>query len=100
VFLDGETEGPTPFQRRIFDPTRAYALSVRKEGYEPHERMISASDAWVKIRGEYQLTITVKLRKLAGAGAASAPEGGDSTGTQEATPEAKPEPTSAPVLDP
>ena len=38
----------TPFQRRIFDTTRPYALTVRKPGFEAHEQMLSASDEWVK----------------------------------------------------
>lgn len=65
VFIDGESEGQTPFQRRIFDATRPYALSVRKEGYEPYERLLSSSDPWVKARGEFILTVTVKLRRVA-----------------------------------
>ena len=67
VFIDGEREGQTPFQRRIFDSTRPYAISVRKEGFEANERMISASDPWAKVRNEFLLTLTAKLRKLSGA---------------------------------
>lgn len=74
VFIDGEPEGVTPFQRRIFDSTRPYALSVRKEGFESHERMLSSSDPWVKAKGEYLLTVTVKLRKAPGAAPAAEPE--------------------------
>ena len=32
VLIDGQVEGKTPFQRRIFDPNRTYALTVRKRG--------------------------------------------------------------------
>jgi uncharacterized protein (TIGR02266 family) len=65
VFVDGELEGQTPFQRRIFDSSRPYAVSIRKEGFETNDRMISSSDPWAKVKDEYSLTVSVKLRKSA-----------------------------------
>ncbi|MDX2023194.1 MAG: TIGR02266 family protein [Deltaproteobacteria bacterium] len=87
VYLDGELEGQTPFQRRIFDSTRPYAISVRKEGFESAERMISASDPWTKVRNEYLLTLTLKLRKTAAEPAAPAePAGVEAPAAPESAP--------------
>lgn len=72
VLVDGELEGKTPFQRRIFDPTRPYALTIRKAGYESHERMLSASDEWVKKGSLKTLIVSAKLPKAKGAEAAAA----------------------------
>jgi hypothetical protein len=63
VLIDGQVEGKTPFERRLFDPTRPYALTVRKAGYETHEQMLSASDEWVKKGNKRTLTVPVKLSK-------------------------------------
>lgn len=74
VFIDGELEGKTPFQRRIFDSTRPYAVSVRKEGFESNDRMISASDPWAKVKSEFLLTLSIKLRKAPAAAPATPPD--------------------------
>jgi len=74
VFVDGELEGKTPFQRRIFDSSRPYSVSIRKEGFETNDRMISSSDPWAKVKDEFLLTISVKLRKSAVAPAPAIPE--------------------------
>jgi hypothetical protein len=63
VLIDGQLEGRTPFQRRIFDTTRPYALTVRKPGFDPHEQMLSASDDWVKKGNVRTLTVNAKLPK-------------------------------------
>jgi molecular chaperone DnaK len=63
VLIDGQVEGKTPFERRLFDPTRPYALTVRKAGFETHEQMLSASDEWVKKGNKRTLTVPVKLTK-------------------------------------
>jgi len=68
VLIDGQVEGKTPFERRLFDPTRPYALTVRKPGYETHEQMLSASDEWVKKGSKRTLTVPVKLTKSKGGG--------------------------------
>lgn len=69
VLIDGQVEGKTPFQRRIFDVARPYALTVRKSGFEAHEQMLSASDEWVKKGNVRTLIINAKLAKGEGAGA-------------------------------
>jgi hypothetical protein len=68
VLIDGQVEGKTPFERRLFDPTRPYALTVRKPGFETHEQMLSASDEWVKKGNKRTLTVPVKLTKSKGGG--------------------------------
>jgi hypothetical protein len=81
VLIDGQVEGKTPFERRLFDPTRPYALTVRKSGYETHEQMLSASDEWVKKGNKRTLTVPVKLSKSKG-GATE----GEGTGDKPAEP--------------
>jgi uncharacterized protein (TIGR02266 family) len=68
VLIDGQAEGKTPFERRLLDPTRPYALTLRKPGYESHEQMLSASDEWVKKGNKRTVTVSVKLTKTKGAG--------------------------------
>jgi hypothetical protein len=63
VLIDGQVEGKTPFERRIFDTSRPYALTVRKAGFEAHEQMLSASDEWAKKGNLRTLTVTAKLAK-------------------------------------
>jgi uncharacterized protein (TIGR02266 family) len=95
VLIDGEYFGRTPCERRILDSSKSYSIVVRREGYEPHERMLGASDNWVKKGNERLLTVTAKLKKIS-KGAA----GGTIT---ETTPETKPEKTleaSAPAAKP
>jgi uncharacterized protein (TIGR02266 family) len=72
VLIDGQVEGKTPFQRRIFDTTRPYALTIRKGGFEPHERMLSASDEWAKKGSLRSLTVNAKLVKARGEDATEA----------------------------
>jgi uncharacterized protein (TIGR02266 family) len=70
VLIDGQSVGKTPFQGKDIDPAAPHALTVRKEGFETYEHMVSASD-WIKGKGPGQsLRVTVKLHKAAGAGEA------------------------------
>ena len=76
VLIDGEYYARTPCERRILDPKKTMAVTLRKEGYEPHERMIGSSDNWVKKSGgERVLSVIVVLKKLKSAEPASAPAG-------------------------
>ena len=68
MLIDGQVEGKTPFQRRIFDPTRTYALTIRKPGFERVERSLSATDQWVE-EGQHQRTLTVTAQASAPAAA-------------------------------
>jgi uncharacterized protein (TIGR02266 family) len=61
VLIDGQVEGKTPFQRRIFDPNRTYALSIRKPGFETVERSLTAADQWLKRGNLRHLTINARL---------------------------------------
>ena len=66
VLIDGQVEGQTPFVRRIFDPSRSYALTVRRAGFDPHERTLSTSDVWTKRGNVRTLTVVAKLSAAAG----------------------------------
>ncbi len=66
VYIDGVKEGTTPFERRMFDIARPYALSVRKDGFESHEQMLSSSDPWIRRGKEFSLTIATRLKLTAG----------------------------------
>jgi uncharacterized protein (TIGR02266 family) len=87
VLIDGQIEGKTPFQRRIFDPARSYTLVVRKAGFTSIERAISGSSEWSKRGNLHTLTVTAKLDPNPSA-APEAPAPG--------TPSLTPPPTPAP----
>jgi hypothetical protein len=63
VLIDGEYFSRTPCERRILDPTKSFAITVRKEGYEQHERLVGPSDDWAKKGGERLLNMTVVLKR-------------------------------------
>jgi len=88
VLIDGEYFGRTPCERRILDSSKSYAILVRREGYEPHERMLGASDNWVKKGNERILTVTAKLKKISKGGAGAE---GTAVSSSEAKPEKAPE---------
>jgi len=64
VLIDGEYFGRTPCDRRVLDPKKSIAITFRREGYEPHERMIGASDNWVKKGNDRVLTVSANLKKV------------------------------------
>jgi serine/threonine-protein kinase len=70
VLIDGKSVGKTPFQSKEIDATAPHALTIRKDGYDNHEHMISSSD-WTRGKGKQANTqnvrVAVKLRKTPGA---------------------------------
>jgi uncharacterized protein (TIGR02266 family) len=84
VLIDGEYFARTPCERRILDPKKSYAITVKREGYEPHERLLGASDNWVKKGNERILTVTVNLKK------SSAPAASIAASVAPGSAEAKP----------
>jgi uncharacterized protein (TIGR02266 family) len=91
VLIDGEYFARTPCERRILDPKKSFAITLKREGYEPHERLLGASDNWVKKGNERILNVTVNLKKLpaAAVGASASPGSGEAKPTQSPEP-AKP----------
>jgi hypothetical protein len=91
VLIDGEYFARTPCERRILDPKKSFAITIRREGYEPHERLLGPSDNWVKKGSERVLSVTVNLKKssapAAGVGSAGSAAG---SAAPTASPEAKP----------
>ena len=77
VLIDGEYFARTPCERRVLDPKKSFAITIRREGYEPHERLLGPSDNWVKKGNERVLNVTVNLKKAVapavGGGASVAP---------------------------
>jgi hypothetical protein len=68
VLIDGQSVGKTPFIGKDIDPSAPHALTVRKDGFENYEHMVSSSD-WIKGKGNGQvLKVAVKLRKTRAAG--------------------------------
>jgi len=66
VVIDGIPRGTTPFSSKDITPDATHAITVKKDGFEAHERMISGSD-WSRPRGGVQsLKFNVKLRKTGG----------------------------------
>ena len=67
VLIDGQLVGKTPFVGKDIDPSAPHAVTVRKDGFENNEHMVSSSD-WLKGKGNGQtLKLVVKLRKTEGA---------------------------------
>jgi hypothetical protein len=66
IVIDGVPVGTTPFSSRDVTADATHAISVKKDGYETHERMISGSD-WSRGKGGAQsLKVNVKLKRAAG----------------------------------
>ena len=66
VVIDGVPVGTTPFSSRDVSADGTHAISVKKDGFEPHERMISGSD-WSRGKGGAQtLKFNVKLKRTGG----------------------------------
>ncbi|MBN2574848.1 MAG: TIGR02266 family protein [Deltaproteobacteria bacterium] len=65
VLIDGEYFARTPCERRILDPKKTMAITIRKEGYEAHERMVGSSANWAKKGNERILSIYAVLKKSA-----------------------------------
>jgi molecular chaperone DnaK len=95
VLIDGEYFSRTPCERRILDPKKSYSIVVRKEGYEPHERVIGPSDNWVKKGEERVLTVTTSLKRIKAGATVSPPEEFPAAGAKSEkkaeSPVAKPE---------
>jgi hypothetical protein len=63
VVIDGIPVGTTPFSSKEIEPLANHAITVKKDGYETHERMISSAD-WARGRGGAQtLKFNVKLKR-------------------------------------
>jgi len=77
VAIDGQVVGQTPLVTSIADVSSPHFLSVRKEGFETFEQMISSTSAWAKTKGTKgqpafpTLKINAKL-KASGGGTAPA----------------------------
>jgi len=75
VVIDGIPRGNTPFSSKDITPDATHAITVKKDGYEAHERMISGSD-WSRARGGVQsLKFNVKLKRTGGEPAKQPAEG-------------------------
>jgi len=66
VVIDGVPVGTTPFSSKEIAPDANHAITVKKDGFETHERMISGSD-WSRGKGGVQsLKFNVKLKRAGG----------------------------------
>ncbi len=70
VFIDGNSVGLTPFTSRDVDPNAPHGITVKKDGFEPQDRMIGGSD-WAQGKGGPSLKVNLKLRR---AGAPAPPK--------------------------
>jgi uncharacterized protein (TIGR02266 family) len=75
VSIDGAPVGVTPFTSRDIDPGAPHAITLKKDGFETHERMVGASD-WSRPHGSTPpaLKVNVKLRRIAPPPAADTPK--------------------------
>ena len=71
VLIDGRELGMTPFVSKEVDPSAPHTITIKKDGYEPNERMVSGLD-WSRPHGSSPQTLKVnaKLRRTAAAPAA------------------------------
>jgi hypothetical protein len=72
VIIDGNVVGTTPFTSRDVDATAPHGITVKKDGFEPQDRMIGTSD-WAAKKGGPSLKVNIKLRRV---GPAPAQESG------------------------
>jgi uncharacterized protein (TIGR02266 family) len=72
VLIDGRELGSTPFVSKEVDPSAPHTITIKKDGYETNERMVSGLD-WSRPHGSspQTLKVTAKLRRAAGAPAAT-----------------------------
>ena len=72
MLIDGRELGNTPFVSNEVDPSAPHTITIKKDGYEPNERMVSGLD-WSRPRGSSPQTLKVsaKLRRTAAAPAAA-----------------------------
>jgi uncharacterized protein (TIGR02266 family) len=86
VVIDGSSVGTTPYSSKDVDPTAAHAITVRKDGFEAHERMISGSD-WTKSRsGTQSLKMNIRLKRTGPSEAAPPKDEGKASDVEVLTP--------------
>jgi molecular chaperone DnaK len=78
VLIDGMTVGSTPYVSKSVDPTAPHTITVKKDGFDPHERMIGGLD-WSRPRGNtpQTLKVNVKLHRTPAAAPATPKENGE-----------------------
>jgi hypothetical protein len=77
VIIDGSSVGSTPFTSGDVDPGLPHSITLKKDGFEAHERMISGSD-WPKPKGGVRtLKLNVKLHSTGGGEAKPAEGAGE-----------------------
>jgi uncharacterized protein (TIGR02266 family) len=74
VLIDGRELGNTPFVSKEVDPSSPHTITIKKDGYEPSERMVSGLD-WSRPHGGSPQTLKVnaKLRRAAADAPAATP---------------------------
>ena len=72
VIIDGNVVGTTPFTSRDIDATAPHGITVKKEGFEPQDRMVGTSD-WAAKKGGPTLKVNMKLKRLGPAPAQESP---------------------------
>jgi uncharacterized protein (TIGR02266 family) len=84
VIIDGNSVGKTPYLGGDVDPGLPHSITLKKDGFEDHEHMISGSD-WPRAHnGARTLKLNVKLRPSGGA--AARPAGDNPEPPSEQTP--------------
>ncbi|HVZ88769.1 MAG TPA: PEGA domain-containing protein, partial [Polyangia bacterium] len=75
VLIDGKEAGTTPLVSHDVDPDAPHTVTIKKDGYDANERMVSNLD-WSPARGKNPQTLKVnaKLHRAAAAAPAAAPK--------------------------
>ncbi|HEX4403412.1 MAG TPA: PEGA domain-containing protein, partial [Polyangia bacterium] len=73
VIIDGNSVGTTPYSGADIDPALPHSITVKKDGFEAYEHMISGSD-WPRAKnGVRVLKLNAKLRSTGGGDEAAKP---------------------------
>jgi hypothetical protein len=86
VLIDGKEVGTTPFLSKEIDPASPHAITIKKDGFEASERMVSGLD-WSRPHGNSPQTLKVNAKLHRSAASPAAPAAAPAAPKENAEPE-------------
>ncbi len=86
VLIDGKEVGTTPFLSKEIDPASPHAITIKKDGFEASERMVSGLD-WSRPHGSSPQTLKVNAKLHRSAASPAAPAAAPAAPKENAEPE-------------
>jgi molecular chaperone DnaK len=86
VLIDGKEVGTTPFLSKEIDPASPHAITIKKDGFEASERMVSGLD-WSRPHGNSPQTLKVNAKLHRSAASPAAPAATPAAPKENAEPE-------------